>query len=126
MADEAYRKDFGSRLKSLRKDRGWTQKEFSAQLGIRYQQLNKYEGGFNMPAVEMLIVMSRVLGVTIDTLLTGELPDDQPITNTQLLDRFRALDTFPSDDQNAVIRLIDGLVIKNRVEKSLTNPYQTA
>lgn len=126
MADEAYRKEFGLRLKSLRKDRGWTQKDFATQLGIRYQQLNKYEGGFNMPAVEMLITMSKLLDVTMDTLLTGELPTDQPIINTKLLDRFRALDSFSSEDQNAVIRLIDGLVIKNRVEKSLTNPYQTA
>jgi len=125
MADEAYRKEFGQRLKSLRKDRGWTQKDFATQLGVRYQQLNKYEGGFNMPAVEMLITMSRLLDVTMDTLLTGEVAPDQPITNTKLLDRFRALDAFPPDDQNAVIRLIDGLVIKNRVENSLINPYQT-
>ncbi len=47
MQDEALRKVFGARLKGLRKQKGWAQKELAGRVGIRFQQLNKYESGLN-------------------------------------------------------------------------------
>jgi transcriptional regulator with XRE-family HTH domain len=34
---------FGKKIKELRKQKGWTQKEFAAQIDVRFAQLNKYE-----------------------------------------------------------------------------------
>ena len=45
MQDETLRKAFGARLKALRKQKKWAQKELAAQVDIRFQQLNKYESG---------------------------------------------------------------------------------
>ncbi|MES9856125.1 MAG: helix-turn-helix transcriptional regulator [Sedimenticola sp.] len=38
---------------------------------IRFQQLNKYESGLNLPPAEMLIKLADALGTTVDFLLTG-------------------------------------------------------
>ncbi|MBV1879079.1 MAG: helix-turn-helix domain-containing protein [Pseudomonadales bacterium] len=37
------------RLKELRKQKRWSQKEMAAKVEIRFQQLNKYESGLNLP-----------------------------------------------------------------------------
>jgi ribosome-binding protein aMBF1 (putative translation factor) len=43
MQNEDFRKTFGARLKELRKQKRWSQKELAAKVDIRFQQLNKYE-----------------------------------------------------------------------------------
>jgi hypothetical protein len=39
------------------------------------------------------------------------------------LEGFRALEDFEADDQDAVIQLIDAMIIKNKVEAAIT-PFQ--
>lgn len=54
MQNEDFRKAFGACLKKLRKQKRWSQKELAAKVDIRFQQLNKYESGLNLPPAEML------------------------------------------------------------------------
>jgi DNA-binding XRE family transcriptional regulator len=49
MQNKDFRKTFGARRKELRKHKRWSQKELAAKVGIRFQQLNKYESGLNLP-----------------------------------------------------------------------------
>ena len=119
MQDDEFRKAFGRRLKELRKQNKWTQKELAAKLDIRFGQLNKYECGLNAPPLEKLMQMSSLLNVTVDFLLTGENPDDTPLHNTRLLERFKAIQVFDREDQEAVIKLIDAMIVKHRVESAI-------
>jgi transcriptional regulator with XRE-family HTH domain len=121
MQDEEIRKAFGRRLKELRKQKGWTQKELAEKLDIRFGQLNKYECGLNAPPLEKLVQIAEILNVTADYLLTGDNPDETPIHNTRLLERFRILQKFKKDDQEAVIKLIDAMIIKHRVENAVVS-----
>lgn len=43
MRNKDFRKAFGARVKALRKQKRWSQKEQAAKVFIRFQQLNKYE-----------------------------------------------------------------------------------
>ena len=45
--------------------------------------------------------------------------DAQPINNLRLRERFRALAQCELEEQEAVIRLIDALVVKHRVESAM-------
>jgi len=119
MQDDEFRKAFGRRLKELRKQNKWTQKELAAKLDIRFGQLNKYECGLNAPPLEKLMQMSALLNVTVDFLLTGENPGETPLHNTRLLERFKALQGFDSEDQETVIKLIDAMIVKHRVESAI-------
>jgi transcriptional regulator with XRE-family HTH domain len=86
---------------------------------MRFGQLNKYECGLNAPPMEKLIQMAEILNVTVNFLLTGDKPDDKPIHNTRLLERFRILQHFERDDQEAVIKLIDAMIVKHKVENAV-------
>ncbi len=116
MQIEDIRKNFGKRIKELRKQKKWTQKELAAKNNIRFSQLNKYECGLNIPRADKLIQLAEVFDTTVDYLLTGDSTEERPLHNIRLLERFRELEKFKSEDQEAVIKLIDALIVKNQVE----------
>ena len=100
MPDNDIRKRFGLRIKELRKQKKWTQKELAAKLDVRFPQLNKYECGLHAPPMEKLIQLAEIFDITVDYLLTGD-----------------------RTDQDAVIKLIDAMIVKNKVEGAIT-PFQ--
>jgi transcriptional regulator with XRE-family HTH domain len=106
-------------LRPLRKQRRWTQKEMAAKIGLQLSQFNKYESGMHVPPADKLLQLAEVFSTTTDYLLTGVMTDSQPITNTRLLERFRALTQCEPDEQETVIRLIDAVIVKHRVESAM-------
>ena len=119
MQDSVFRKAFGARLKQLRKQRHWPQKALAAKVGIRFQLLNKYEGGQHIPPAETLIKLAHTLDTSVDHLLTGNPMEDSPLSNTGLFNRFKALEQFDEDDKATVIKVIDALIAKRQVEDAL-------
>ena len=119
MQDETLRKAFGARLKALRKQKKWAQKELAAQVDIRFQQLNKYESGLNIRPSEMLVKLADALGVTVDFLLTGNPVEDSPLANSRLFRRFKVLEALTTDDQETVIKVIDAMIAKERMASAL-------
>ena len=120
--DNDMRKDFGQRIKQLRKQRNWTQKELANKIDVRFPQLNKYESGLHTPPMEKLVKMAEVFDTTIDFLFTGDRSEQRPMHNLRLLERFQALEEFNAEDQEAVIKLIDAMIVKNKVEGAI-NPF---
>lgn len=119
MQDSVLRKAFGSRLKQLRKQHHWPQKELAAKVDIRFQLLNKYEGGQHIPPAETLIKLAQALDTSVDYLLTGNPMEDSPLSNAGLFNRFKALEQFDEDDKATVIKVIDALIAKRQVEDAL-------
>ena len=119
MQDEDIRKAFGLRLKKLRKQKGWTQKELANQIDIRFAQLNKYECGMHIPPIEKLVQLSDILGVTLDYLIMGNRDQIQALHNMRLIERLKELEGFDSDDQDVIITMIDAMIIKRRVEGAI-------
>jgi transcriptional regulator with XRE-family HTH domain len=110
------KKGFGERLKKLRKQRQWTQKEMAAKVDVEFSQFNKYECGLYVPPAEKLVLLAELLDTTVDYLLTGNNEDASPLHSIRLLERFRALEKFEADDQETVIKLIDAMIVKKQVE----------
>lgn len=119
MVTDQLRKNFGVRIKELRKGKKWTQKELANKLDVRFPQLNKYECGLHTPPMDKLIKMSEVFDTTIDYLLTGNRTEDSPLHNLRLLERFQALEDFSNEDRETVIKLIDAMIVKNKVEGAI-------
>ena len=59
------------RIAALRKERGLTQEQLGKMVGVSYQAVGKWEKG-GAPDVELLPVLARQLGVTIDALFGME------------------------------------------------------
>ena len=49
-----------------------TQEELAVELGVTHQHVSRIEGGHAVPSLELLVRLSRELGVSTDYLLTGQ------------------------------------------------------
>lgn len=107
------------RIKALRKARHWPQKQLALPVGVRYEQLNKYEGGFHIPAVETLVRLADALDTTVDYLITGTQVEDSNLANVRLFRRFQALEHMAEDNQQTVIRIIDAMIAQRNVTSAL-------
>ena len=70
-------RELGSRIKRARKAQSITQKELGSQLGISFQQIQKYENGKNRIGAGRLSQIAHILRTPTYELL-GELPPDRP------------------------------------------------
>ena len=120
MQNKVFRKALGSRLKQLRKQKRWSQKELAGKVDLRFQQLNKYESGLNIPPAEMLVRLADALGTSVDYLLTGNPMEDSPLASSRLFQRFKTLEGMSPSDQEAIITLIDAVIVKHKMEGALT------
>ncbi len=119
MQDQDIRKAFGKRLKELRKQKGWTQKQLANQLDIRFSHLNKYESGMHIPPIEKLVQLADIFDVSLDYLVMGLPIEESPIRSDSLFRRFKTLERFNDDDKETVIRVIDAIIAKRQVESAI-------
>jgi transcriptional regulator with XRE-family HTH domain len=68
------KKELGSRIKSARKDKGWTQQQLAEASGLSKSSVSHIENGRSLPSVERLADLSGVLHVTTDLITTGKAP----------------------------------------------------
>ena len=61
----------GHFIQYMRKKQGLTQNELAEKLGISFQAVSKWENGDTLPDTGLLIPLSNILGITVDTLLNG-------------------------------------------------------
>ena len=59
---------FGEKLQYLRKEQNWTQEQLADRIGISRQSLSKWELGAATPDTEHVVRLSRLFGVSTDTL----------------------------------------------------------
>ena len=61
----------GNRISKYRKEKGLTQEELAAKLGVSSQAVSKWENDASCPDISLLPQLCRTLGITTDELLTG-------------------------------------------------------
>ena len=103
----------GERLSRFRRERGITQIELAEMLGIAQPMISGYERGQLRLHGELIVELTRILGVTADELLGLEESGMQsPVKNKRLLRKLRELDSLPRRDQDALLRTIDAFLRK--------------
>ena len=65
-------KKIGGFLRTLRKERGVTQEQLAEVLGVSGRTVSRWETGYNMPDIDLLIELADYYGVEIRELLDGE------------------------------------------------------
>lgn len=63
----------GTLISSLRKEKGYTQKQLAEMIQVSDKAVSKWERGMGCPDVSLLGELSAVLGVNIEKILTGQL-----------------------------------------------------
>ena len=61
----------GKYIQTLRKEKGYTQTELAEKLNITFQAISIWENGETLPDVGILLELSEILGVTVDSILHG-------------------------------------------------------
>lgn len=85
-------------LKTLRRQKGFTQEELAARLNVVRQTVSKWEKGLSVPDAELLTRLAEVLEVPVSTLLGSSIPDDKE----------------PDDIARQLARINEQLAVKNR------------
>ena len=62
----------GCFIAALRREKGWTQRELAAQLGVTDKAVSRWETGKGLPDISLLRPLSEALGVSVNELLSGE------------------------------------------------------
>ncbi len=75
--------DFGDFLYSLRREKGMTQAQLAAMLGVTNKAVSKWETGEAMPETSQLVPIARIFGVTVDELLEGRRKDKEETFNNE-------------------------------------------
>lgn len=89
---------FSENLKTLRRQKGFTQEELAARLNVVRQTVSKWEKGLSVPDAELLTRLAEVLEVPVSTLLGSAIPDDKE----------------PDDIARQLARINEQLAVKNR------------
>ncbi len=102
----------GERLARIRRERGITQVELAKELSVAQPVLSDYERGELRLHGQLIIDLTRILGVTADELLGLETPkrSKAPLSNRGLLKRLQDIDRLPKRDQQALYRTINAFI----------------
>ncbi len=64
-------------LKTLRKNKGFSQEELSIKLNVVRQTISKWESGLSVPDAEMLISISEVFDIPVSEILGEDIEEKQ-------------------------------------------------
>jgi len=62
----------GKKISQLIEESGLTDKELGKIMGLSVQSINKWRHGRNMPDIENLYILSRILGTKVDDFLVPQ------------------------------------------------------
>lgn len=113
-------KGFGTRLRTAREQRGLTQAELGAAVGVSNRVIAYYEQDGAQPPGAMLVELARALKVSSDELLgVKPLKEKASPKTVRLLKRLQRIEHLPPADQRAVLKFVDALVAsRGRVSRS--------
>lgn len=110
--------DFPNRLKLLRCEKKWTQKQLAEKLNYGYTAISNYESGKNKPSYDDLIKIAKVFNVSTDYLLGiskiryRALSDEEVCEfKLNLKELIECFSTLNEDEQNYFV-----LQIKNYID----------
>ncbi len=109
----------GQTIKSLRKEKGYTQEELANKLSISFQAVSKWENGESYPDISLIELISCLFDVSLDYLLKSNESSNNKKT-------FRVYEKFESnngclevDEITIINETIINLSIQNHTNKSV-------
>ena len=95
--------NMGEKLKSLRIENKYTQKQISERIGLAISAVSSYESGSRYPSYDVLVKLSRIYHVSTDYLLgvtsqrtidVSDLDEEEIELISQLVDKLRKLNNL--------------------------------
>lgn len=102
-------KQIGSRLRTMRLERGISQHCLGSALGISFQQIQKYERGLNRMGASRIVQLSKFLGVSINDFFqdhTNAAINASTLNNRTIINLVRDLQKMPDGFISSLKKLI--------------------
>lgn len=111
----------GERIRTLRKERSWSQGDLGERIGADAGQISRYENDKITPSADVVVKLAQALDVSCDHLLVDTAPR-RPFNAPEnaLGDNLAALDELSDDDRAALLNHLDALVTRTRL-RTLAN-----
>jgi len=108
-------------IKALRKKHGLSQAQLAERIGAHLTHVNRIETGKSMPGLDFLIKISRVFHVTLDDLIRddADVLAETHFADKDLAERLRLLDQLDDDERQAIVKIIDAVLTKQRMRQVL-------
>lgn len=94
----------GRTIATLRQNRNMTQQQLAATLNVSHQAVSKWENGAALPDVQTLMDLTRLFGITMEQLLSGEIPQDRMETRSPLEEPIQNIGTFFNNIVNGIFQ----------------------
>ena len=106
----------GDRIKTLRKEAGWSQGELAEHIDADARQVSRYENGRITPSLDAAMRLAEAFNVSLDHLAFDDAPR-RPLHAAEnvLGDRLAVVSELDADDLTSLRNIIDGLVAKRRL-----------
>ena len=75
----------GKKISKLIDESGLSDKELGGIMGLSVQSINKWRHGHNLPDIENLFLLSRILGIKVDDFLVLLVVKSQPEVKVQFV-----------------------------------------
>ena len=105
--DNHIEKRIGKRLQKLRKEKGYTQQQFSEMVGLSTNYLSDVERGKSSVRLDKLVTMINLLDCSADDVFLDVIKVGYKIKSSRLSERIEKL---PSSEQDKVFAVLESLV----------------
>jgi len=78
----------GALIRALRREQGLTQRALAQRLGLSAKTVSKWECGLGCPDVGLLAELSQILGVNLNSLLSGALESNETVGGNMKKSKF--------------------------------------
>src|SRR5689334_7888693 len=113
--------DFGKRLVDFRKQRGLTQLQLAAQVGVHIGQLRNYEANRSQPTLEVIRKLAQSLEITADELIFEPQERLPAVTDKDLIKNWQRLQLLPPEDLRAIKLVIEGILLRHTINNFQAN-----
>lgn len=72
---------FGENLKTLRKQKGFSQEELAARLHVTRQTVSKWEKNLSVPNADTLICLAEILEISVSELLGEKIENENTVSD---------------------------------------------
>jgi transcriptional regulator with XRE-family HTH domain len=109
---------FGARLAELRKAADVTQTALAAEIGISQRMMAYYEGPSAQPPANLLPLIARVLGVSIDALLGVDSSRPRArASDTRLQRRLAQIEKLSAQERRQILQVLDALIERGQLKQ---------
>lgn len=108
------------RIVLLRKQAGLTQIELADKIGVSKSQYIRYETKDVQPPANIINKVADALGTSVDFLISGDKTEKAKasLKNSELIQRFKEVDSLPEDEQGVLIKIISAYVRDYRAKQA--------